>query len=180
MYEHLKMRELLTKIDAPTIDELRNRWPDIEHTNRTAKEIFHKLDVEILSHLYEIGLANNTANLTVLSVEALIQRDNDFRYRSCYRSTESSITQDIVVKKLQNAFDNHQIVREGTLVNALGFTLLSKCYEYDYLLAKYGHELPRSLIFMGPEDWFKETLKHSKRAPLVARKIPWANALLGA
>lgn len=179
MYEHLKMREVLSKLDEETAEKLRQKWPEVSNLRCNARNVFRRMDVETLSELYTIGLETNCSCLTVLAVEALIADAHDFR-RSNYTNEQTNITRNIIVKKLQNAFDHHQMVMGGNLVNVLGFALLNGCYEYDYLLAKYGHELSRGLIFMGPEEWFKETVKHSKRAPFIALHTPWAKALLNA
>ena len=179
MYEHLKMREILCKLDEETVETLRQKWPEINYPNCNARDVFRRMVVKTLSDLYDTGLKINCSCLTVLAAEALIAYDSDYRRRN-YATEEDSITRNIIVKKLQHAFDRHQMVMGGNLASVLGFTFLDKCYEYDYLLAKYGYELSRNLIFMGPEDWLKETVKHSKRAPLIALKTPWAKALLEA
>ena len=175
MYENLKMKEILEKLDQETADSLRQRWPE---TKYTAREIFRRMDVKTLTELYIKGLEINCACLAVLTAEALIGYDVNYRYNSYSNVPDTSVIRGVVVKKLQNAFDNHQITRGSNLTSVLGFTLLDKCHDYDYLLAKYGYELSRDLIFMGPEDWFKETVKNSRRIPPVAYRTPWTKALL--
>ena len=180
MYENLKMREVLAKLGPETIESLRRKWPEVKYANYPARDLFYRMDVKTLSDLYIYGLTINCAFITVLTAEALIKYDLEYLHSSYSNSTGTSVVRSVVVKELQKAFDNHQIIMGSNMVNALGFTFLDKCQQYDYLLAKYGYELSRGLIFMGPVDWFKETLKHSKKAPIIARNIPWANALLEA
>ena len=180
MYEYLRINEVLDKLEPEIIESLRQKWPEIKNTNLTARNVFRKMDVKTLSMLYSKSLEINCACLAVLTAEALIRYDSDYHY-NCYSSrSDTSVVHHVVVKKLQEAFDNHRIIMGSNMVSVLGFTFLDKCQNDDYLLAKYGYELSRGLIFMGPEDWFREALKHSKRVPLVARDIPWANALLEA
>ena len=181
MYENLKMREVLDKLDSETVAKLRERWPEVNYVHYTARELFHRMDVKTLSELYAKGLEINCACLTVLTAEALIQFDFDYRYDWYQSGAENtSIIRNIIVKKLQKAFDEHKVMPGSNLVNVLGFTLMDKCYQHDKLLAKYGQELSRGL-FEGPEDWFEDYSKHSsRRAISLAHDIPWAKALLEA
>ena len=178
MYEHLRMNEVLDKLEPEIIESLCQDWPEIKYAHYAARDIFRRMDVKTLSMLYNKGLEINCACLAVLTAEALIIFDQDYHYNGYSSRSDTSVVHHVVVKGLQKAFDNHSIAIGSNMVSVLGFTFLDKCQNDDYLLAKYGYELSRGLIFMGPEDWFKEAIKHSKRVPMVARDIPWANALL--
>lgn len=178
MYSNIKIREILSRLDTETADNIRHRWPEIGYANYEAREIFRRMDVKTLTKLYAKGLETNYACIAVLAAEALIEYDRNYYRDRYYKEVNTSIIQSVIIKKLQEAFNKHQILQGSNLTNTLGFTLLDKCYEYDYLLAKYGYELSRGLVFMGPEDWFKESLKNSRRIPSVAYRTPWANAIL--
>ena len=178
MFENVKMREILDKLDQKTIDDLRQRWPEINYLHYNARDVLRRMDIKTLTELYVKGLEINCANLAVLAAEALISYDVDHRYSSYNNVSDTSVIHHVVVKKLQEAFDKNKLVMGSNLVNTLGFTLLDSCYEFDRLLAKYGQQLSRGTIFMGPEDWFRESAKRSKYVPVLAQSTPWAKALL--
>ncbi|MBR2855761.1 hypothetical protein IKE99_02340 [Candidatus Saccharibacteria bacterium] len=177
MYENLKMSELAQKLDAGSIRNLSYRLPELDFNNCLVRDVLRRVDNNTLADLYKTGLTINLAQLAVSAAEMLIQRNLDQRFTS-RTPDDNDIVKDVVVEGLQQAFDDHRIVMGSNLVGNLGFALLCKCHDHDYLLAKYGHELSRGLIFMGPKDWFKETIKNSKTIPHVAYKTPWAKALL--
>ena len=180
MYENIKIQELLDRLDVMTVEKIHHKYSSINSEQRPARYVLKKFDDQTLSMLYEEGLRINYGCLTVLVAEALIAHDKDYRryYNTFHESPNTNVIQTIVVRKLQEAFNQHQLIMGSNLINVLGFTFLDKCIGHDYLLARYGHELSRGLIFMGPEDWFKESLKNSPRIPQVAYETPWARALL--
>ena len=181
MYENVKMSNVLEHLDNETINELSVRWPSIRYTNESAKESLHRFNIATISELYKKALDINYATLAVLTAESIIEYDQYNRrfLTARYGNPGKSLIKEVIVKELQSAFDRHRFNIGSTMMSNLGFTFLCKCHEYDYLLAKYGQELSRGLIFMGPEDWFKETLKNSHGVPSITRDIPWAKALIG-
>lgn len=181
MYANLKLNELLGRIDVMTAESIRKKWPEITTSRESARVLLKKLDDETLGTLFGKALEYNHAGLAVLSAEALINHDVSYlRYNcgACYAAGATNIIADTIVKSLQEAFEKRQIMRGSNMVNVLGLALFDECQGHDYLLSKYGQELSRGLIFMGPKDWFEESLKNGKSVPAVAMTTPWARAVL--
>ena len=180
MYENIKMSNVLEHLDDKTINELSVHWPSIRYTDESAKSALRRFDITTISELYKKALDINYASLAVLAAEAIIEYDEHNRrfLTARYGNPGKSLIKEVIVKELQSAFDRHRFSIGSTMMSNLGFTFLCKCHEYDYLLAKYGQELSRGLIFMGPEDWFKETLRNSHGVPSITQSIPWAKALI--
>jgi hypothetical protein len=180
MYEHLAIETVLEHLSPEMRAELEEALPPVRSTHLTAKNALRDLDTNLISKLYIEALHINYASLAVLTVDILIKRDygQNPRFNPKRGIVAKNVVKDVVVKELQSAFDNHKIIMGSNFVNVLGLDLFGRCIDYDYLLAKYGQELSRGLIFMGPEDWFRETLKHSKNPPSIAHEIPWTKALL--
>lgn len=179
MFEHIKFADLTPKINFETIEEIKKRWPKLDYQNGTLHDVLRELNTMTVASLYETALNINFVTLAIITTEELIRRDQEYdRYRYRNDNPDINIIRDIVVKKLQQAFDRHQIVRGGNLINTLGFTLLDRCYDFDHILAKYGQELSRGLVFMGPEEWFAETIQNSQCTPKIAYETPWTKALL--
>ena len=179
MYENIKVKDLVEKLDPATIAILHQEWPEIDYDRHTIKEMLQHLDSKTVGDLFAKSLEINYAILAVLTAEVIIDYDCDEKqYRARYTNSEKSFIKEVLIGDLQNAFRKHQIAIGSNLVNVLGFTLLDKCYDFDCLLAKYGQSLSRGVIFMGPEDWLIESAKRSKRIPLIAKKTPWAKAIL--
>ena len=180
MYENISMETVLEHLGSVTATKLNERWPDVRRTHYAAKDALRKMDITTISKLYQTALQINYASLAVLTAEIIIEYDRETRrfLSARYVNVGDSLIKDVIVKELQAAFDRRQIRKGSTLVDKLGFTFLCKCHDIDYLLAKYGQELSRGHIFMGPEEWFRKTVKNTKKAPHFASTIPWAKALL--
>ena len=177
MYEYIKVGVLSEKLDNDTIKILHEKCPGI-NSSHTIKELLQQLDTVTVGELLARSLKINYATLAVLTVETLIDYE---KYHSPYRihrtKNDADCIKDIVVRKIQDAFDNYQITKGSDLVDVLGFTLFDKCNSIDYLLAKYGQQLSKGAIFMGPEDWLVG-FDHPKSFPIIIRQTPWAKALL--
>lgn len=180
MYENITIEAALSNLDSATAEELNERWPDICRTHHAAKNAIRKMDITTTSRLYKIALQNDDAILAVLTAEVIIEYDQKNRHflSARYGDISDSLIKDVIVKELQTAFDRRQIHMGSVLVDKLGHTFSYKCYDSDYLLAKYGKELSHGVVFMGPEEWFRKTIKGTKKAPHFASTIPWTKALL--
>lgn len=179
MYENLTINAALKYLDDDTISKICQKWPGLKKSQHSAKTAISEFDINTLNLLLRAAIKVNCSCLSVLALEVIIE-DNERIQNSFLNqnySEHTDIIKDVVVKTLQDAFDHHYILPGSTLADMLGFTLFSKCTESDYLLARYGLELSRGLIFMGPKDWFKETLK-SQKAPQIAHNTSWAKPLI--
>lgn len=167
------------KLGADAVAKLQQKWPQIDFNHNSIRDILRKMDINTLSNLYAKGLEINCAWLTVLAAEALINYSSSHgSYLYHYTDNNASIIKDTIVQKLQDAFDRKKVIMGSNLVNRLGLALLDNCYESDRLLAKYGQQLSRGVIFMGPEDWLVESAKQSKFIPVLAQDILWAKTVL--
>ena len=181
MYENIKVKHMVEKLDPETIAVIHEEWPEVDYDKHTIKEMLHHLSSKTVSDLFAKSLEINYGVLAVLTAEVLIDYDRgENQYRSRYANTDNSFIKEIIVKNLQQAIDKRKILMGSNLANVLGLTLLQECRDFDRLLAKYGYSLSKGTIDMGPEEWLVESAKHFRRIPELAHKIPWAKAVLEA
>ena len=102
--------------------------------NLLVSEMFASIaNMDIIAHFFEMGLKINNDRLAVSAMEELIRRDEV----------------NVVVQKLNEAFENGLIVPESSLVALIGNAL---AFDGHCSLCEYGDCLLRG-EYLSPQEW---------------------------